>query len=159
MSKVIMLCGRLCSGKTTYAKNLSNELGAVILSIDELMLTLLGNETGKMHDEYVRRSKEYLFKKASEIVNAGANVILDIGLWSRDERKSARLFFALHETDCEIHYLKISDEEWLKRIEKRNSEITEGKSNSYFVDDGLKAKFISMFEAPDNNEADLIIEV
>ena len=33
MAKVIMTCGKLCSGKSTYARKLKDELGAVILSL------------------------------------------------------------------------------------------------------------------------------
>lgn len=50
-----MTCGNLCSGKSTYAEKLGKELRAVVLSIDELMTTVLGRELGDMHDEYFRR--------------------------------------------------------------------------------------------------------
>ena len=33
-----MICGKLCSGKSTYAKKLQQEGKAVVLSIDEIML-------------------------------------------------------------------------------------------------------------------------
>ncbi|MBP5361465.1 MAG: ATP-binding protein [Ruminococcus sp.] len=159
MAKIIMLCGKLCSGKSTYAARLKNELNAVILSVDELMITLLGKETGEMHDEYVRRSKDYLFRKAAEIVNSGSDVILDQGFWSHSERENAKSFFSSQNVKCELHYLYISDDEWSRRIEKRNAEVLDGRSDAYFVDDGLKAKFISMFEAPDEDETDIIVEV
>jgi alpha-mannosidase len=38
--QAILLCGKLCAGKTTYARRLAPELGAVILSVDEIMLSL-----------------------------------------------------------------------------------------------------------------------
>ena len=34
MNKIILICGRICSGKTVYAKNIANDLKAVILSIN-----------------------------------------------------------------------------------------------------------------------------
>ena len=40
MAEVIMMCGRICSGKSTYAKRLSREKNAVILSVDEITLAL-----------------------------------------------------------------------------------------------------------------------
>ncbi|MDO4862927.1 MAG: ATP-binding protein [Ruminococcus sp.] len=159
MAKVIMLCGRLCSGKSTYAERLRGELGAVVLSVDELMIALLGRETGDMHDEYVRRAKSYLFGKAADIAGAGADVVLDQGFWSRSERNEARAFFASRGVDRELRYLRISDDEWARRIDKRNAEVAAGRSDAYFVDDGLRAKFISMFEEPDEREADVTIEV
>ncbi|MBR3421927.1 MAG: ATP-binding protein [Ruminococcus sp.] len=159
MSKVIMLCGRLCSGKSTYSATLRDELGCVVLSVDELMIALLGRETGAMHDEYVRRAKQYICGKAADIARAGADVVLDQGFWSRAERDSAREFFALRGVDCELRYLRISDEEWERRIAKRNAEVAAGRSDAYYVDDGLKAKFTAMFEEPTADEADAVIEV
>ncbi|MCR5016932.1 MAG: ATP-binding protein [Ruminococcus sp.] len=159
MSKVIMLCGRLCSGKSTYSATLRDELGCVVLSVDELMISLLGRETGAMHDEYVCRAKQYICGKAADIARAGADVVLDQGFWSRAERDSAREFFTSRGVDCELRYLRISDEEWERRIAKRNAEVAAGRSDAYYVDDGLKAKFTAMFEEPTADEADAVIEV
>ena len=52
MAKVILLCGKLCCGKTTYAEHLRAQNKAVLLSIDEVMLTIFGQYTGDRHDEY-----------------------------------------------------------------------------------------------------------
>jgi len=43
MGKVILICGKIGSGKTTYAKRLVDELGAVIITRDEIMLGLFGS--------------------------------------------------------------------------------------------------------------------
>ena len=162
MSKVIMLCGRLCSGKSTYSATLRDELGCVVLSVDELMIALLGRETGAMHDEYVRRAKQYICGKAADIARAGADVVLDQGFWTRAERDSAREFFASRGGDCELRYLripKIIAKQNANRIAKRNAEVAAGRSDAYYVDDGLKAKFTAMFEEPTADEADAVIEV
>ena len=47
MPKVIMTCGKICSGKSTYAQKLRLEYSAVILSVDEITLALFGNEAGR----------------------------------------------------------------------------------------------------------------
>lgn len=158
MAKIIMTCGKICSGKSTYAEKLRCELGAVILSIDELMTSILGRELGDMHDEYVRRCEKYLYKKAAEISAAGTAVILDWGFWKKVQRDYAREYFGRQGTDCEFHYIAVSDEEWEKRIAARNAEVKSGRSDVYFIDDGLIDKFRSLFEVPDRNEMDVIIE-
>jgi len=53
MPKVIMTCGRICSGKSTYARKLREEYNSVILSVDEIILALFGNDTGEKHDVYI----------------------------------------------------------------------------------------------------------
>ena len=68
MAKVIMTCGKLCSGKSTYARKLQEELGAIILSIDELMLTLFPEGAGEMHDIYAKRTEQYLLAQSLKIL-------------------------------------------------------------------------------------------
>ena len=158
MPRVMMMCGRLCSGKTTYAARLRERYGAVVLSVDELMLSFIGPEAGDMHDEYVARAMAYLYQKSLDIVAAGANVVLDWGFWSRKERQYAREFYGSRGIDCELHYLHISDEEWRRRVERRNADVCAGFSDAYFVDEGLMAKFEGLFEAPEAGEVDAWVE-
>ena len=152
--KVIMTCGKPCSGKTTYAKAYREQHNAVLLSADELMLSLFGNDAGEKHDEYVEKIKAYLLRKSVELVPCGVNVVLDWGLWTKAERSAVREFYHRNGISCEIHYLDIDDETWRKRIMARNTAIFAGKSDDYYVDDALVAKFESIFEEPDKNEVD-----
>ena len=155
MAKVIMTCGKLCSGKSTYARKLKDELGAVILSIDDLMLALFPEGTGEMHDTYVRRTENYLLEQSLQILATGTDVILDWGLWTREQRDRLREFYRAHNFPCEIHYLRISDDEWQRRIRQRNGSRTDG--SSYYVDEGLLDKVESLFEEPAEDEIALIV--
>jgi predicted kinase len=157
MAKVIMTCGRICSGKSTYARKIKEMLGGVILSVDELMLEILGGETGDKHDEYVKRTEKYLYKKSAEIASSGTDVILDWGFWKESERRFARKFYKDHGISCEFHYISVDDEEWKRRIEKRNAEVQNGRSDAYFIDEGLAAKFERLFEVPERSEMDIWI--
>lgn len=49
MAKVIMVCGKICSGKSTYAECLRKKNNAVLLSIDEIMLAMFGQHVGEMY--------------------------------------------------------------------------------------------------------------
>ncbi len=155
MAKVIMTCGKLCSGKSTYARKLKDELGAVILSIDALMLALFPEGAGEMHDAYVRRTEKYLLDQSLQILETGTDVILDWGLWTREQRSRLRAFYAEHRIENEIHYLRISDAEWSARIRRRNEQKD---SSAYYVDEGLLRKAESLFEEPDAEEADRILD-
>lgn len=157
MAKVIMLCGRICSGKSTYAQRLGKERGAAVLSVDEIMLAMFGQYVGEMHDEYVERTEKYLFVKSAELINSGINVILDWGLWTKEERKFAREFYAARNIECELYYINISDELWAKRLAKRNALVAAGNTDAYYVDENLAKKFASIFEAPTADEIDVMI--
>ena len=158
MAKVIMTCGRVCSGKSTYARKLSRKTGAVILSDDEIMLALFGNDAGQAHDEYSRRLQSCLMNKSLEITALGIDVILDWGFWTRAARKGAREFYRANGVECEFHYIDVPDGVWLERIKARNSEFAAEKPAVYYVDEGLVKKCLERFEKPDRDEMDRWIE-
>ena len=155
MAKVIMTCGKICCGKTTYARKLEEELGAVVLSIDEVMLALFPDGAGEMHDTYARRTEQYLLSLSLEILRSGTDVILDWGLWTRAQRDRLREFYRASHFPSEIHYLRIGEDEWKRRIRRRNGNRTD--SSCYYVDEGLLDKVGSLFEEPAEDEVDLIV--
>ncbi len=155
MSKVIMTCGLICCGKSTYAHKIKAENNAVILSIDNLTLTMFPDGSGDMHDVYVMRAEQYLLELSIQILNAGFDVILDWGLWTKVTRKRIRKFYAYHgEIKTELHYLQISPEVWEERINKRNSSC----EAAYYVDEGLLDKVKSIFEEPSEEEVDVLVK-
>ena len=158
MAKVYMMCGRLCSGKSTHARRIRDEKHAVILSVDEITLALFGQDAGDKLDEYVARTEEYLFRKSVEIAEMGIDVVLDWGFWTKKERDHARAFYRAHGIECELHYIHITDEEWEARLRKRNRDVIERKTDAYYVDQGLAEKFRAIFEKPAPGEIDVLID-
>ena len=79
MPKVILICGKICSGKSTYAEQVRIQKQAALLSVDEITLALFGQYCGDKHDEYVERTKKNLFDKSLELIEVGINVVLDWG--------------------------------------------------------------------------------
>lgn len=158
MAKVMLLCGKICSGKSYYANSLKEKHKAVLLSCDELLMELSLAELGDKHDETVEKVKEYLYKKSLEIAGAGADVILDFGFWSREERRKVSEYYKEHQTSYEWHYIDISEEAWRKNIRERNRKVLEGTDPSFYVDDGLLNKLSSLFEVPENDEIDIWFE-
>ncbi len=153
-----MTCGKICSGKSTYAKQQRIKNHAVILSVDEITLALYDQNIGNQHDAYVEKLEKYLFDKSVEIVETDINVILDWGLWTKAERTYAREFYRFRNIDCEIHFIDISDETWQKRLQKRNRLVTAKKINAYYVDAQLQEKVTSIFEMPAKEEIDVWIK-
>ena len=155
MPKVYLICGKICSGKSRYARLIRENVGAVILSTDEVTWDLIENEQGEFYDAFAQRVNLYLRKKTVEIVGAGANVILDWGFWTKSEREKMREFFLEKQIPVSFYYLDISDDVWKKRIAKRNLDVQNGKTDEYYIDENLAEKFRLRFEKPDKEEIDV----
>ena len=149
---------KICSGKSTYSQQLRKDKKAVILSVDDITLTLLGQNGGDTLDVYVEKLEQYFFQKSVEIVETGINVVLDWGFWTKTERDFAKQFYGSRGIEYEFHYISINDEEWYRRLEKRNKDVLEKKSDAYYVDEGLAEKFKSIFEIPGKDEIDVWVE-
>lgn len=159
MAKVYLICGKICCGKTTYAKKLCTQNNAVLLSVDEITLALFGQHCGDKHDEYVERAEKYLLNKSMEFINKEINVVLDWGFWTKAERESVKEFYKTHNIECELHYIDISDETWKYRLNKRNIAVLAEETCAYYVDENLAAKFASMFETPNTDEVNVVFQV
>ena len=160
MGKVIIVCGKICSGKSYYSRKLKEELNAVIISPDEATYDLIKNEQGEFYNIFSDRLIKYLTKKVEEIAKAGANVIFERGLWSKQERKNAREYYKNNGIECEIHYVCVDDETWKQNIAERNQRVLDGNGGSdFYLDEGLMKKLESKWEEPTDDEVDVIYNV
>ena len=160
MGKVIIVCGKICSGKSYYSKSIKDSLNAVIISPDEATYELINNEQGEFYNIFSARLNKYLTKKVCEIAQAGANVIFERGLWSKEDRKNIREYYKNKGIECEIHYVCVDDETWKQNITERNRRIDEGKGGSdFYLDEGLLKKLESKWEEPSKEEIDVWYKV
>jgi len=141
MAKIILLCGKICSGKSTYANKIKIQYNAVILSCDELMLQLFDEQLGDNHKVALQSVQNYLYQVAEQIITTNTNVILDFGFWTRSERSKIKMYYANKEVETELHYIKIVPEDWLCNIDKRNKNSGKYKNKSYYIDDNMKQLF------------------
>jgi len=154
--KVIVLCGKIASGKTFYANQIKDKENAIILSVDELTFYMFDNRKGEDYTDLTKRAINYFKEKTIDIVNKGVNVILDLGLWSANERKQIKDFFVKKGVNIEVHYIDIDDESWKKNIEKRNKRIDEGnRGMDFYVTETLKEKVLNLWEEPLKEEVDV----
>ena len=160
MGKVILVCGKICSGKSFYSNKIKDEFNAVIISPDEATYELIDNVQGEFYNVFSEKLNKYLTKKVGEIAKAGANVIFERGLWSRELRKSMREYYKDNGIECEVHYVCVDDETWKKNIEERNQRVLDGNGGSdFYLDDGLMKKLESKWEEPTEDEYDVIYRV
>lgn len=157
MPEVIMLCGRIAAGKSYYADRLRAN-GAVVLSADDLMLSLFDGCLGDKHDEIVLATERYFCTLAPQIVRTGADVVLDYGHWSRSLRDAVRTLCRQAGLDCRLHYITAADATRRARLEKRNAENAAKPGRQYIIDAALLERLDAKFEAPEAWEIDRLVE-
>ena len=123
MGKVILVCGKICSGKSYYSKQLKDSLNAVVISPDEATYELINNEQGEFYNVFSERLNKYLTRKVGEIAKAGANVVFERGLWSSKDRKELREYYKNNECNDYTNYLsswglQLPQDEGLEKISK-----------------------------------------
>lgn len=147
--KIILLIGKICCGKTTYAKSLP---GTMLISCDQLMQTMFPGGCGEHHDLLATRAREYLLNLARQCAEADVTPVVDFGFWTPAMRREA--IEALSGCELDWRYLDVPQDEWARRIAKRNAAIQAGLSepSDYFVDEGLLEKVSSLFIPPTQEE-------
>lgn len=156
MPTIHLLCGMICSGKTTLAARIQRETGAFPLSVDELMLSLFEPYMGDAYAPTLEKATEYLYRQAERLLCAGMDVTLDFGFWTPESRRTARARFEDAGFHVLLHYLPITPEEWERRVERRNAEVAAGKRFVYSLDANMRKTFPARFIPPTQEEYDVL---
>ena len=146
MATLHLMVGLPCSGKTTLAQKLEHELPALRLNLDEWHIRLFGQDAEEPeHDARHRLIEALLWKIAGRALELGANVILDYGLWAREEREDYRLRAKQLGASSEVHYLDVPEDELLRRLKKRNSQPSQ---DSFLISEEAMKPWIAFFQKP-----------
>ena len=157
MSKVYILCGKIASGKTTYARELKEKQKAIILSCDDLLLTLFDGCLGDKHDDIVKRCSAFFNSQAEELIKIGIDVILDFGYWTKSERTAARDYFKTKNIETQLVYFKIPEEQRFDRLRKRNESLSNATKRVYIIEEELREHLDLKFQEPSPEEIDILI--
>lgn len=123
---LVLICGLPGSGKTTLAKQIEAERGAILMSPDDWIEAVLANPEDREERDRLRSAVENLqWKAARDYLAKGHTVILDNGFWSEMERTQYAMEALEIGARIELYAMDSSDRDELwRRIEKRNQELT-----------------------------------
>jgi predicted kinase len=114
--RLVVICGLPGSGKTTLAKQLEASLPAVRFCPDDWIAYLQLD----IWDQELRGRIEALqWSLARQLLALGANVVIEFGSWSREERDELRLGARGLGCAVELRYLDPPFEELVRRVEAR----------------------------------------
>ena len=150
MTTLYLMVGLPCSGKTTRAKELENELFALRLTPDEWHVNLFGHDINDPeHDKRHNLIENMLWQIAARTLSLGTNVILDFGFWAKEEREDFRSRARKIGAGSEIVYMDIDEEELLKRVKIRNENLTNA---IHYIPEEMMRSWIQFFQKPDSKE-------
>lgn len=113
------MCGLPGSGKTTHARRLETDVGAIRLCADEWMEALAVD----LWDETMRAKMEGLqWQLGQQLLALGLTVIVEWGTWAKSERDILRVRARELGAAVELHYLTATVDVLLDRIQRRHME-------------------------------------
>lgn len=107
------------TGKTTAARRIEQEHRALRLTKDEWVKALYGMENPASAQNVI---EGHLIAIALRALELGINVVVDFGLWGRDERSALRRAAADIGARVEMQYFDLSSEEQRARLAQRQHE-------------------------------------
>lgn len=161
MPTVHLICGLPCSGKTTYAHSLRQDVDGVVFTLDRWLITAYGPyailEVGHMeHFRRVLAGRELIWEMTTEFVGRGVDVILDDGFFLRDDRKRYVNMAAGLGAASSIHFVDTPIEVIRARVEERNANLPRF---NFRIDPNALDAFAAVFQQPSPDEGADILRI
>lgn len=136
------------AGKTTRARRLAEERGALRLTPDEWMIPLFGEPEADGKRDVL---EGLLLRLALEALKLGTDVVLDFGCWSRHERSAIRWLARSAGASCRLVYLPVDHETQRARIAHRQATTPE---RTFPMTEAELLRWRALFDEPDAAELD-----
>lgn len=136
------------TGKTTAARRLEVEQNALRLTKDEWVKALYGRENPPAAQDVIEGR---LIQVGLRALDLGINVVIDYGLWSRDERSALRQAAADLGARVEMRYFELTPAEQRRRLDQRQAEAPD---TTWPMSDEELAEWASAIDVPSPGELD-----
>lgn len=145
---LLLTVGLPATGKTTTARRLETERGALRLTKDEWVKALFGEANPPSASDVIEGRLVDVALRALEL---GVDVVLDFGLWGRDERSCLRHAAREVGAVAELVYLPLDSAEQRRRADERQR-LAPG--TTWPMSDAEVAAWAAQFEVPTPGELD-----
>jgi predicted kinase len=155
MNQVHFIFGAQGAGKSTYARKLAAETGAVIFSIDEWMGALFAADMPQPPDlgwilGRVSRCERMIWATARQVALCGGNVVLDLGFMKAAGRSAFLELAQADKLSVQIHFVDADTALRRQRVLQRNAD--KGATFSFEVTPAMFNFMEGQFERPTEAE-------
>ena len=149
-SVVYLICGFIGAGKTTFAKKLEVETGAVRVTKDEWSIRLIGNDPtidgyAEWDQKIIGLSRDFAFY----LVEKGIDVIMDEGFWAKEEREELKRRIHAIGAKAVMYYVDTPIETIRERVVGRNNNLTK---DSFKISREMLDNYLMHWQSPSEDE-------
>jgi predicted kinase len=151
LAKLVFLCGKMASGKSTLARRLAARDNAILFVQDELLDALYPGAIVNVasYIEYSSRINRTLSPFIVDLLSRGVSVVLDFPGNTRTQRAWFREMIDRANAEHELHYVDTPDEMCKARLRARSAHLPAGTPWTTDADFELIS---SHFKAPSEDE-------
>ena len=146
-----VICGFIGTGKTTFARKLEKETGAIRVTKDEWIIKIFGNKItlDNNFEVYDKNITKLATDIAFKILNAGKDVIIDEGFWVKSQRDDIKKKILQVGAKPIFYYVESSVEKMKERVINRSKNPT---NDSFEISEEMFNSYLKYWQAPDESE-------
>ena len=145
---LFLTVGLPCTGKTTAARRIEVEQGALRLTKDEWVKALYRHDNPPAAQDVIEGRLIQVGLRALEL---GTDVVIDFGLWGRDERSALRQAAADRGARVELRYFELPPAEQRARLDQRQADAPH---TTWPMSDEELAAWAAIIDIPTPGELD-----
>lgn len=121
-------CGKMAAGKSTLARALTRQSGAILLVQDEWLGHLFPDEIVDVpaFAKFSARLRAALTDHICTLLTRGTSVVLDFPGNTKTQRAWFRELFERANADHELHFIDVSDDLCKAQLRERSRHLAEG---------------------------------
>ncbi|MEK7572136.1 MAG: ATP-binding protein [Patescibacteria group bacterium] len=146
-----IISGFIGAGKTTFARRLEKETGAIRITKDEWVIKIFGNEitSDKNFEEYDKKVTELAKHIAFKMLKAGGDVILDEGFWAKSQRNDIKREISKLGAKSILYYVECPVEKMRERVVTRSKNPPE---DSFEIGGEMFDSYLKYWQPPEKDE-------
>ena len=146
-----IICGFIGAGKTTFARKLEKETGAVRITKDEWMIKIFGNKitSDNNFEKYDHNVIGLARETAFKILKSGRDVVMDEGFWAKSQRDEMKKKILEMGAKPIFYYVESSVEKMKERVVNRSKTPPE---DSFEISGEMFDSYVKYWEPPTEDE-------